>query len=66
MGFLGGSVGQGPACNAVDAGNGFDCWVGKIFWRRVQQATPVFLPGDTHGQRSLAGLQSTGRRARYD
>ena len=29
----------------------FDCWVGKIFWRRERQPTPVFLPGKFHGQR---------------
>ena len=32
----------------------FDSWVGKIPWRRKQQPTPVFLPGESHGQRSLA------------
>ena len=26
--------------------------VGKIPWRRVWQPTPVFLPGESHGQRS--------------
>ena len=31
----------------------FDPWVGKIPWRRAQQPTPVFLPGESHGQRSL-------------
>ena len=30
-------------------------WVGKIPWRRKWQATPVFLPGEFHGQRSLLG-----------
>ena len=30
-------------------------WVGKIPWRRKWQLTPVFLPGKSHGQRSLAG-----------
>ena len=35
--------------------SGFDPWVGKIPWRRTWQPTPVFLPGETHGQRSLAG-----------
>ena len=30
-------------------------WVGKIPWRRARQPTPVFLPGKSHGQRSLAG-----------
>ena len=29
--------------------------VGEIPWRRAQQPTPVFLPGESHGQRSLAG-----------
>ena len=28
-------------------------WVGKIPWRRAWQPTPVFLPGESHGQRSL-------------
>ena len=35
--------------------SGFDPWVGKIPWRRVWEPTPVFLPGESHGQRSLAG-----------
>ena len=34
---------------------GFDPWVGKIPWRRAWQPTPVFLPGESHGQRSLEG-----------
>ena len=29
--------------------------IGKIPWRRKWQPTPVFLPGESHGQRSLAG-----------
>ena len=32
----------------------FDPWVGKIPWRTEWQPTPVFLPGKSHGQRSLA------------
>ena len=31
-----------------------DPWVGKSPWRRKWQPTPVFLPGESHGQRSLA------------
>ena len=31
----------------------FDPWVRKIPWRRRWQPTPVFLPGESHGQRSL-------------
>ena len=34
---------------------GFNSLVGKIPWRRKWQPTPVFLPGESHGQRSLAG-----------
>ena len=33
----------------------FDPWVGKIPWRREWLPTPVFLPGEFNGQRSLAG-----------
>ena len=33
----------------------FDPWIGKIPWRRKWQPTAVFLPGESHGQRSLAG-----------
>ena len=39
---------------------GFDFWVGKIPWRRKWQSTPVFLPGKSHGQRSLAGFNPRG------
>ena len=34
---------------------GFDSWVGKIPWRREWQPTPLFLPGEFHEQKSLAG-----------
>ena len=34
---------------------GFDPWVQKIPWSRKWQPTPGFLPGESHGQRSLAG-----------
>ena len=38
----------------------FDSWVGKIPWRRKWQPTSVFLPGESHGQRSLAGYRPWG------
>ena len=38
----------------------FDPWVGKILWRRKWQTTPVFLPRESHGQRSLAGCSPWG------
>ena len=39
---------------------GFDSWVRKMPWRRKWQPTPVFLPGESHGQRSLAGYSLWG------
>ena len=39
---------------------GFDHLVGKIPWRRKWQLTPVFLPGESHGQRSLVGYSPCG------
>ena len=33
----------------------FGPWVGKIPWRRKWQPTPVFLTGESHAQRDLAG-----------
>ena len=41
---------------------GFDPWVGKIPWRGEWQPTPVFLPGESHEQRSLAGYSPWGHR----
>ena len=41
---------------------GFDPWVGKIPWRRAWQPTLAFLPGESHGQRSLAGYSLWGRK----
>ena len=36
----------------------FHPWVGTIPWRRAWQPTPVFLPGASHGQRSLGATDS--------
>ena len=41
---------------------GFDPWVRKIPWRRAQKPTPIFLPGELHGQRSLSGYSPSGRK----
>ena len=38
----------------------FSPWVEKIPWRRKWQPTPVFLPGESHGQRSLVGYSPWG------
>ena len=42
----------------------FHPWVGKIPWRRKWQPTPVFLPGELHGQKSLVGYSPWGLRNR--
>ena len=46
--------------NESPRGSGFDPWVGQMPWRREWQPTPVFLPGEFHGQRSLAGYSLWG------
>ena len=55
-GLPGGASGKEPACQCRRLKRlGFSPWVGKIPWRRARQLTPVFLPGESHGQRSLGG-----------
>ena len=39
---------------------GLDPWAGKIPWRSARQPTPVFLDGESHGQRSLVGYSPWG------
>ena len=61
--YPGGSGDEEPACRCRRCKRlGFDSWVGKIPWRRQWQPTPVFLLGETHGQRSLAGHSPWGRK----
>ena len=57
VGFPGGSVGQESTCQWR-----YCAWVGKIPWRRKWQPTPVFLPGESYGQRSLADYSPWGRK----
>ena len=40
----------------------WETWVGKIPWRRAWQPTPVSLPRESHGQRSLEGYSPWGRK----
>ena len=40
----------------------FDPWVRKIPWRRQWHPTPVLLPGESHGQRSLVGYSPWGHK----
>ena len=65
MGFPGGDSGKEPehACQCRRCKrHRFDPWVGKIPWRRAWQLIPEFLPGEFHGQRSLVGYRSWGRK----
>ena len=63
MGFPGGASDKESTCQYRRYKRlGFDPWVRKIPWRSAWQPTPVFLPGDSHGQRSLAGRSPWGRR----
>ena len=40
----------------------YNPWVGKIPWKRKWQPTPVFLPGEFHGQRSQVGCSPWGHK----
>ena len=54
--FPGGLVAKNSPDNSGDMGS--ILWSGKIPWRRKWQATPIFLPGKSHGQRTLVGCSS--------
>ena len=62
MGFQGVSVVKESACQCRRCR--FNPWVRKIPWRRKWQLTPVFLPGESHGQRSLLGYRPWGCKER--
>ena len=54
--FAGGTSGKESACQCRRCERrGLDPWLRKIPWGRPWQPTPVFLSGEAHGQRSLAG-----------
>ena len=53
---------KNPSANARDAGDigSIPGWV-SVPWRRAWQSTPVLLPGESHGRRSLVGYSPWGR-----
>ena len=56
VGFPGGTGGKEPTCQCRRPKRcGFNPWVWNISWRKKWQPTPVFLPGESHGQRSMVG-----------
>ena len=63
QGFPSGVSGKEPACQCRRCKrHGFDPRVRKIPWIRKWQPIPVFLPGETHGQRSLVGCSPWGHK----
>ena len=60
MGFPSGSDDKKNS-PAMQKRPGFDPLVRKILWR-AWQPTPVFLPGESHGQKSLVGYNPRGRK----
>ena len=63
LGFPGGASGKKPAsqCRRYKRCR-FEPWVGDIPWRRKWQPTPVFLPGESYAQSSLAGYSPWGHK----
>ena len=60
----GDSSGQESACQCRrPKRRGFDPWVRKIHWRRKWQPTPIFLPGKSHGRRSLEDYSPRGQKS---
>ena len=56
MGFPGGTSDKEPTCQCRGCKRcGSIPWVRKILWQRAWRPTPVFSPGESHGQRSLVG-----------
>ena len=66
LGFLGGVNGKELVCKCRHKRHGFDPWVRKIPWRTAWQPSPVFLPAESHGQKSLAGYSPKRCRVRCD
>ena len=60
-GFPSGSDGKESTCRLCGR-PGFDPWDRKIPWRGEWQPLPVFLPGESHGQKNLAGYSPWGRK----
>ena len=52
--------------SAMDSRPGFGPWIGKIPWRREWLPIPGFLPGEFHGQGSLAGYCPWGHEESDD
>ena len=66
LGFPDGASDKEPACHFRRCKrHRFNPWVRKIPWRRARQPISAFLPGESHGQSSLAGYSPRGHKERY-
>ena len=66
IGIPGGASGKEPTCQCGRHQNHmFDPWV-MIPWKRARQPTAVFLPGESHGQRSLEATVQRSQRVGHD
>ena len=62
-GFPRGSNSKEPTCQGRRREKRrFNTWVLKAPWRRAWQCTPVFMPGESPGQRSLEGYSPWGHK----
>ena len=67
LGFPGGASGKEPTCQCGRLKrHGFNPWFRKTPWRRGWQPTPVLLPRECQGERSLAGYSPWGHRVRHN
>ena len=53
---------KNPSINVGGMRHRFDSWFRKIAWKRPWEPIPGFLPGEFHGQRSLAGYSPWGHK----
>ena len=61
--FPSGASGKETACHCRRYKRlGFHTWAGKSPWRRAWEPTPVFWPGESHGQSSLVGYSLQGHK----
>ena len=64
--FQGAIAAKNPLANAGNINNsGLILRLRRFPWRRPWQPTPILLPGESHGQRSLAGCSPWGRKKLY-
>ena len=66
-GFPGGASGKETSCQCCRCKrHESNPWIRKIPWRRAWQPTPVFLPGESYGQRSLPGYSIGSQRVEHE